>query len=151
MNEICLRKILYPLLFVCGSFELHAQNIPAGIARANATPVAIPSGYTMSSINYVRSWEPSAPIADPIAVSTSSDLAAVKQSTKYFDGLGRLLQTVNKGVSPSGKDLVEPITYDAFGREIYKYLPYVPKSDNVSDGKFKTDPFAAQQAFYQDG
>ena len=52
-------------------------------------------------------------------------------------------------MSVSGKDLVAPVVYDAFGREQFKYLPYVQQSGNTSDGKFKTDPFNAQKAFYQ--
>lgn len=29
-------------------------------------------------------------------------------------------------------------------------MPYVPKTGNINDGKFKTDPFNSQKAFYQD-
>lgn len=34
----------------------------------------------------------------------------------YFDGLGRPMQTVMKGISPSGKDIVTLQEYDALGR-----------------------------------
>ncbi|WP_218150427.1 DUF6443 domain-containing protein [Chitinophaga arvensicola] len=91
------------------------------------------------------------PSGDTAFVRASARLLKeVKQTTQYFDGLGRPLQTVNKSLSTGGKDIVAPIVYDDFGRESFKYLPYVPKSGNTNDGKFKTDPFNTQKAFYQD-
>jgi hypothetical protein len=71
-------------------------------------------------------------------------LQEVKQTTQYFDGLGRPLQSVVKGVSPKGFDMVSPVLYDAFSREIFKYLPYV---STTSNGNFKTDPFTEQGNF----
>lgn len=49
-------------------------------------------------------------------------------TVKYFDGLGRPLQTVAVGMSPNRKDIVTPIGYDALGREHRKYLPYEASS-----------------------
>jgi hypothetical protein len=68
----------------------------------------------------------------------------VQQSTQYIDGLGRPFQSVVKGVTPSGTDLVSPILYDEFGRERFHYLPYAA---TTSDGSFKFDAFTAQQGF----
>ncbi|SEL69302.1 RHS repeat-associated core domain-containing protein [Chitinophaga rupis] len=132
------------------SFSLSAQNKPDTSTRATATAVATPGAYTNTTINYIRTWEPSMPTSDPAAVTSSTDVNAVKQSTQYFDGLGRPLQAVTKAFTPGAKDLVEPVVYDVYGREQYKYLPYVPKTGNTGDGKFKTDPFNGQKAFYQD-
>lgn len=132
--------------------SMMAQNIPdASVVRKPAVAAAVPAGYTSPTVNYVRTWEPSMPTSDTNAVkATNRQVSEVKQTTQYFDGLGRPLQTVAKGMSTSGKDIVSPIVYDAFGREQFKYLPYVPKTGNVADGKFKTDPFNGQNAFYQD-
>jgi len=130
--------------------SLFAQNKPDTSTRAAATAVTTPAAYTNTTINYIRTWEPSMPTSDPAAVTSSTDVNAVKQSTQYFDGLGRPLQTVTKALTPGTKDLVAPVVYDAYGREQYKYLPYVPKTGNTNDGKFKTDPFNGQKAFYQD-
>ncbi|WP_245705376.1 DUF6443 domain-containing protein [Chitinophaga filiformis] len=130
---------------------MSAQNKPGG-TRSTATAVTVPAAYSTTSVSYVRSWEPDMPLTDTAAViSTARKVREVKQTTQYFDGLGRPIQTVSKGTSGSGKDLVAPVVYDAFGREQYKYLPYVQQSGNLSDGKFKTDPFNAQKAFYQNG
>jgi len=56
------------------------------------------------------------------------------QTTQYFDGLGRPMQTVSTQGSPNKKDLVQTIVYDAFGRESKKYLPVVT---NTVDGWYK--------------
>ncbi|PSL34555.1 DUF6443 domain-containing protein [Chitinophaga ginsengisoli] len=130
---------------------LPAQNRPGG-TRSTATAVTVPAAYNTTSINYVRTWEPDKPLTDTAAVTSASRLVReVKQTTQYIDGLGRPIQTVSKGTSSGGKDLVAPVIYDNYGREQFKYLPYVQQSGNVSDGKFKTDPFNSQKAFYQNG
>lgn len=82
-----------------------------------------------------------------VVTSSSRTVREVKQVTDYVDGLGRPLQSVTKGVSPSGRDMVKMFLYDAYGREPLQYLPYVP---NSSDGNLKGDPFNAQRAFYRD-
>ncbi|MVT10247.1 DUF6443 domain-containing protein [Chitinophaga tropicalis] len=140
------------LVLLC--FFVHyanAQNTPENTPKVNATPVAMPSAYSNTLINYVRTWEPSMPTSDVnVVISESRTLSEVKQATQYLDGLGRPLQTVQKGISPQGRDLVVPLVYDIYGREQYKYLPYVQQSDNNNDGRFKTNPFVAQKSFYQD-
>ncbi|HJT73889.1 MAG TPA: DUF6443 domain-containing protein, partial [Chitinophaga sp.] len=140
------------LVLLC--FFIHyagAQNTPENTPKVTATSVATPSAYSNTLINYVRTWEPSMPTSDVnVVISESRTLSEVKQATQYLDGLGRPLQTVQKGISPQGRDLVVPVVYDIYGREQYKYLPYVQQSDNNSDGRFKTNPFVAQKSFYQD-
>ena len=42
---------------------------------------------------------------------------------QYFDGLGRLSQTVQRAVTPTSKDLVSLQEYDGFGHESYTWLP----------------------------
>ncbi|WP_343745154.1 DUF6443 domain-containing protein [Chitinophaga sp.] len=83
-------------------------------------------------------------LTDPAVVSGNQDMSAVKQSTEYLDGLGRRLQTVVKAGSPLGKDIVYPVVYDGFGREVMHYMPYI-SSD--ADGKFKPDAFTRQSQF----
>jgi RHS repeat-associated protein len=138
-----------PILF-CITY-VSAQNIPSTNTRPVATPGTIPIPYTATRINYIRTWEPTMPVVDPVvATDPSRTVSEVKQSTEYFDGMGRPIQTVNKGASGTGKDIVMPVIYDDFGREQFKYLPYIPQTGNNSDGNFKSDPFNNQRAFYQD-
>jgi YD repeat-containing protein len=52
---------------------------------------------------------------------------------KYFDGLGRHIETVQRGVSPSNKDLITYIEYDAMGRQDKTWLP---RPTSQSNGNF---------------
>lgn len=60
-------------------------------------------------------------------IRTQTYITADKQKSLerivYYDGLGRPLESVNKGVTPDGKDLVTLQEYDQFGRESYSWLP----------------------------
>lgn len=146
-------KLTSFLLFILlsGASILSAQNRPANTKRPVAIPVTPPAAYAMTAVNFIRVWKPAMPASESATVTSASrTVAEVGRETQYFDGLGRLLQTVEKGVSPGGRDLVSPVVYDAFGREQYKYLPYVPKTGNVNDGLFKTSPFLHQRSFYRD-
>ncbi|WP_438939972.1 DUF6443 domain-containing protein [Chitinophaga hostae] len=147
-NFVFINKTILALILFVGRSAV-AQT-PSGSPRPAAVPSGTPGAYTNTTINYIRTWEPALPTSDTAYVaSPSRPVTEVRQATQYFDGLGHPLQTVSKGMSVSGKDLVAPVVYDAFGREQFKYLPYVQQSGNTSDGKFKTDPFNGQKAFYQ--
>jgi RHS repeat-associated protein len=144
-----LRLAAASLLAFCVAPNLNAQVSP-------------PATYSSSvNKNYVRIWEPSAPIQAPNALLTAS-LKEVKEYTEYSDGLGRPLQTVvRKGSlftdssaptsSTTAVDLVTAITYDEFGRERYKYLPFAANgaggNTSLSDGLFKLNAFQQQATF----
>ncbi|MBP1168022.1 RHS repeat-associated protein [Chryseobacterium sp. PvR013] len=53
------------------------------------------------------------------------------ETVQYFDGLGRPKQIVNIKASPLGKDVVTPIEYDPFGRQVKDYLP-VPQGSTLN-------------------
>lgn len=69
----------------------------------------------------------------------------VSTSRTYIDGLGRPVQEVIKNGSPQKKDIVKPIEYDQFGREIKSYLHY---ADVSMDGAYKNNCATAQASFY---
>ncbi|WP_446719415.1 DUF6443 domain-containing protein, partial [Joostella sp. CR20] len=48
----------------------------------------------------------------------------VIESVTYFDGLGRAKQQVGIKATPTKKDVITHIGYDAFGRQALEYLPY---------------------------
>ena len=125
--------------FVFGSFIVFAQG-------QRTTPSQYSGTVTR---NYVRTWDATAPEANPATLMTK-DLRDVKQTTTYFDGLGRQLQVVvKKGSQATGSsatDLVSSSEYDQFGNEIYKNLLYAEPS--LNDGLFKLNPFTPQVSFY---
>ncbi|WP_176852108.1 polymorphic toxin type 33 domain-containing protein [Mucilaginibacter sp. OK268] len=100
------------------------------------------------SQNYILTSVPREAGIDPEGNNTNCKLM---QTVQYFDGLGRLLQTVQVKGSPSSKDIVQPVTYDQFGREAKKYLPYTI-TNGASDGSYKSDALtvnAGQDQFYK--
>ncbi|MGN6439293.1 MAG: DUF6443 domain-containing protein [Agriterribacter sp.] len=113
------------------------------------TPRPVPQNYSAGmSLNFVSTWEALYP-EENADLLVQRGLREVRQSTQYFDGLGRPLQTVIKqGSYPTGGaavDMISTVEYDAFGREAFKYLP---TPGTTADGKFKLDPFMQQAAFY---
>jgi hypothetical protein len=81
--------------------------------------------------------------------------AALQQSINYFDGLGRPMQSVVRRGSPLGKDIVQPVKYDDFGRDAKKYLPYVSDKDKgwYTPGAVGTSTYegSAHHQFYTNG
>jgi len=72
------------------------------------------------------------------SLQVANATAAERQmSTGYFDGIGRPSQQVMRESSPDTLDVVQPIAYDEFGREQFKYLPY---STSEANGLNKIDP-----------
>ncbi len=67
------------------------------------------------------------------------------ETVQYVDGLGRPKQIVGIAASPLGKDVVQTIEYDAFGRQAIDYLP-VPQTG--SQGSFYFTPLANANAVY---
>src|SRR5205085_9732528 len=100
--------------------------------------------------NFVRTWIATAPETD-VNTLPGKGLKDVKQSTSYFDGLGRPEQTVLKqgSLTTAGSiaaDIVTPQEYDQYGKEVKKYLPFVA---STNDGNYKADAITAQTAFNQ--
>ncbi len=110
----------------------------------------VPAAYNNDiKINYVRTWDAIAPESDPNNFTITSAVTHSRMTTQYVDGLGRPIQTVIKKGSletSSGAyaDVVSPIVYDEFGREQFKYLPFVSTTNN---GFFKINPFQQQATF----
>src|ERR1700677_636008 len=121
----------------------------AGYAQS---PVTLPAAYTGTTLNWCRQWNATAPETNP-ANLLIRPLTDVKQSTNYFDGFGRPMETVTKDASPAGNDMVTAHCYDpATGNEIYKYLSFTSNvataGDITNDGNFKMDRFQQQAAYY---
>jgi Domain of unknown function (DUF6443) len=133
-------------LLVAGAAILGSQY--NAIAQA---PANYPAGI---KINFIRTWDATAPEKNPNTLMTRPQ-KDVKMATQYIDGLGRPLQTVMKQASMetggTPADMVSPVVYDELGREQYKYMPFVAgtvgANTSVNDGGFKLNPFEQQQSF----
>lgn len=155
-------KAIYFITFLTVLFlflittKVQSQNKPDNSVLPAATTIAtLPGGYTSGTpINYIRTWTPARPLTlEADVISSSRTVQEVSRVTQYLDGLGRPFQTVSWQASPQinsqAYDMVQPVTYDAQGREQYQYLPYKAGTTN---GNFQVSPFAdqatASQALY---
>jgi RHS repeat-associated protein len=155
LRLICL--IVYSLV---GTLAAWAQSPPSNkpttqtqVGSADSVAPA-PGSYLVGGqsplVNRIRERDAMGRITDSTSFATAG-YQDVKETNSYFDGLGRPLQTVIRQISPGNNpvDLVTPVVYDQFGREVYKYMPYIASSGNTQDGGFKLDPFTDQKNFYQ--
>ena len=69
-------------------------------------------------------------------------------SITYYDGLGRPIQQRAYGESATGKDIVVPMEYDAYGRPAKKYLPFVAQGASLN---YDTNAISGQSTFYSSG
>lgn len=49
---------------------------------------------------------------------------------QYFDGLGRIIQNIEKNISPSGADLISTIEYDNMGNAVKEWVKTPVPSNN---------------------
>jgi RHS repeat-associated protein len=101
-----------------------------------------------AQVNSIRTWHLQRPnITNATTIASATSTADAIMSTQYLDGLGRPVQTVRKSITSLGKDMVEPVVYDIYGREQLKYLSYISSGN---DGTYKISAVTDQQAFYSD-
>lgn len=87
-----------------------------------------------------------------------SSSATARREISYFDGLGRLVQTVRKGACPAGGDLADLREYDALGRDSVLWqasffpggsgLPVAPESFASSARAAYSDNSPYQETLY---
>lgn len=101
MKKILFLLVLFPIMAI-------SQTVTQNYIKTTTYKVETQNGTTNANTN---------------AVLTNNEKL---QTVNYFDGLGRPVQQVAHQQSGTGKDIVIPIEYDAFGRQAKDYLPYVP-------------------------
>lgn len=70
--------------------------------------------------------------------------ANVRRVFQYMDGLGRPIQTNEVAQSPTTKDIISYQTYNVFGQETKKFLPYTIASNG---GTYRTGAASEQLSF----
>ncbi|TDB58550.1 DUF6443 domain-containing protein [Arundinibacter roseus] len=117
--------------------------------------------YMCVSLIFSLTWVPSASAQDKTRnfiltrtykVKTSADrfdtpvsVGEANLSVGYFDGLGRLQQTIAVQAGKGRKDLVVPIEYDAFGRQSKLFLPV---STDKQNGSYTSNATSLASAYY---
>ncbi|OQP63461.1 hypothetical protein A3860_24265 [Niastella vici] len=123
----------------------YRRMVTCGAEIAYTNIAVITMGVIAADQNYIRVRDfGKSGVTDITTADNVTNVTEVNQNTKYFDGLGRAMQTVSRQMSPLQKDLVAPIVYDEFGRESIKYLPYV---SSTADGYYKTSALTEQYSF----
>lgn len=139
-------------------------KITCGIDIAFTSPLLVTIKTGAYTYNYVQVRDITKPlITTETSAAALTALRDIKQSTQYFDGLGRPLQTIvkqgslitdplNPLSSANAVDLVTQSVYDDFGRETYKYLSFAATATDATknDGNFKLNPFQQVATFYND-
>ncbi|CAM1344204.1 conserved hypothetical protein [Tenacibaculum amylolyticum] len=97
----------------------------------------------LSDENFVYSITPQ--IATD-STSTLTQTADAIRNVIYYDGLGRAKQSIAIQQSPSEKDVVSYMEYDAYGRQAKEYLPYASINTN---GAINTNPKSAIVNYYK--
>ena len=130
-------------------------NLTANIYYRRRVACSIDTSYTVmsqvaigtigSNQNFIRQRTLLKPgVTDTVTADGLTNPAEVQQKTQYFDGLGRPTESVAKQASPLLKDVVSFQTYDIFGRETNKYLPYTSTSN---DGSYKINQISEESSF----
>ncbi|MGV3505438.1 MAG: DUF6443 domain-containing protein, partial [Adhaeribacter sp.] len=119
------------------------QQISPPAAVGNKPPAAV-SG-AAGPMNHVRTYTPRVAITSEDQV-LKAGIDSVQVSTTYIDGLGRPVQTVIRQESPLRRDIIQPIEYDAYGRQVKDYLPYTAEPTKAGD--YRPDALLEQYRFY---
>jgi RHS repeat-associated protein len=155
LKKVMVNRLLYPLLtvaismFTCEILMAQQANSPSENIPTTVNPPvhagSYPSIYNLSlgePRNYIRTIIPDQPLTQ---INT---LLKHRQTTEFFDGLGRSLQTVIKSGHADGNDIISHHVYDEVGRESIQYLPYARFAYN-SQGNFNHTPKYNIEQFYQ--
>jgi RHS repeat-associated protein len=67
------------------------------------------------------------------------------QTISYFDGLGRPIQKVSRSAGGNGEDILLPMVYDNYDRELIKYLPFAKSANN---GNYRSTYTADLSTYY---
>jgi RHS repeat-associated protein len=123
----------YRVLVVCGT---DSEYFASALVQV---------GTVDTDLNYIRTRTLSkAGVTDTVTADGLTSPYDVQQSTTFYDGLGRPVQTVAKQASPLQKDMVTIQVYDPYGRPAVGYMPYTSSS---SSGSYQSDPINEQGTF----
>ncbi|OUJ69392.1 hypothetical protein BXP70_26510 [Hymenobacter crusticola] len=128
-------------------------NPPTAACSPNLLGTEPAADSSVPLVNYVRTY--TAQVALPATTDiTTQAKKAVAVQTQYLDGLGRPVQTVQHQAGimrpdSTTPDLVQPMAYDALGRQPKQYLPYAIATTTANYG-YHANALWEQYHFYTD-
>ncbi|WP_199856383.1 DUF6443 domain-containing protein [Lunatibacter salilacus] len=106
----------------------------------------VPQAIAQQKENYVYRYHAKEPLKNIQDLVTGSSTQSTKSVT-YYDGLGRPKQTIHQQSSAAGWDLIQPIQYDAAGRQTRDYLPYA-RNNGAQSGNFRSTAPSEHAAYF---
>jgi hypothetical protein len=103
---------------------LYSVTVAKGSAFQTSSAISLTTGADGQNKNFIVSNTMTVPVTNLASLPIVTPDHTI-QTIQYFDGLGRPLQQVSTQATSSHQDMVQPFSYDAYGRETIKYLPYV--------------------------
>jgi RHS repeat-associated protein len=101
-----------------------------------------------TDMNYIRTRTLRLPVKDA-AVLDQMPNSAIMEDVHYFDGLGRLIQTVQVQAAPSGNTLYIGQEYNEYGEIERQYLPFTdPSLTQQHNGEYLAAWKTSQDDFY---
>ncbi len=155
LKNFIMKKVLLLFLFFGTSiFSQSNENYIKTTQFNNALNAALDTlilSSPVSNINYIASQSIILkPGARAIANTTLKIIPNPIQNQEfisYFDGLGKTKQQISIGQSPDGKDIVQHIEYDQFGRMSKQYLPHEYSGGTL--GSYRIDTGLTTKTYYQ--
>ncbi|MBX0293120.1 hypothetical protein K3G63_21930 [Hymenobacter sp. HSC-4F20] len=142
------------VMLVAGQYYyIEAQQHEHGGGDNLAVAWRLPDGTFAGPITgYLSTYVPvtaeeSSPAGSATLLADNWTKEQVQIKTEYLDGLGRQVQTVLRQESPTGRDIVQPVAYDALGRQAKQYLPYTAIA--TAEGAYQPNALRQQYDFYQ--
>jgi len=135
----------YRLQITCNGANFYSRS--ARVLIGNCPQLATNPG---TSMNYIATstFRNAGITSVTDAQIAGMTICDVNQTIQYVDGLGRPIQTVQTKASPTQRDVVMPMAYDQFNRQVIRYLPYEVATGMVDDGSYKTTALTDQASFY---
>src|SRR5690606_14960494 len=106
-----MKKLLYTLAMVFMSNIVLAQN-------------------PTQEENYIYNITPQVRVQTDTALNQLSKDHKIEAVT-YYDGLGRPKQSISRQAGGDKQDILVPIIYDEFGRQVNEYLPYLRNTSSL--------------------
>lgn len=107
-----------------GGNHVYRLTVTDNFGETKTDDVNITVNAVLNDYNRIQTTTVLVPAKTTESQVTSLTIGPKQVVNQYFDGLGRVMQTVTNQGSPAALDLVQPVVYNAYEREVKKYLPF---------------------------